>query len=57
MHEYVAAVVDGLPDEPDGDVDVREDVLVLEVGDVQVQVGDARQEGAHLARQRDLSFN
>ena len=48
MDEDVSAVGDGLPDEGDGDLDVTEDVLVREVGDVEVQVGDARQEGAHL---------
>ena len=48
MDEDVSAVGDGLPDESDGDLDVAEDVLVVEVGDVEVQVGDARQEGAHL---------
>ena len=53
MYEDVSAAGDGLPDESDGDLDVAEDVLVLEVGDVEVEVGDARQEGAHLARQRD----
>ena len=48
MDKDVPAVGDGLPDESDGDLDVAEDVLVVEVGDVEVQVGDAREEGAHL---------
>ena len=44
MNENVASVGDGLPDESDGDLDVAEDVFVGEVGDVKVEVGDARQE-------------
>ena len=51
MDEDVASVGDGLADESDGDLDVAEDVLVGEVGDVEVQVGDARQEGTHLERE------
>ena len=56
VDEDVSAVGDGLADESDGDLDVAEDVLVGEVGDVEVEVGDARQEGAHLEERSHMTY-